>query len=394
MDVGLIISGSIPIRIFDTATWQQIAILEGHTGNVNAISLSQNNRLLSSISFDQTARLWNLDTNLPVGPLQHEGNLGSAALSPDGKVLVTGCQNKNAYIWDVHAILKEYGLEGLLLPIPNVPTRKPLMNSNATPRPPTQARRIPQDFFDGVQHGTQSSAARGTHSHSPAQHLRSTFASLLDRLSSLFRQSHSDTDGVLELQQRSRWSIFSHRGPRIVEAPTVQDRKALFVARQPERDKAKRAQQQQTQSHSQAKISSSHIQSNPSTSGTPPAPATTTPRARPAHSRLVRLLSQLVLFLCCASPQGGNSHPTQQQSQSQAQPHATSLQTQHQQGQSQAQASSSQTQPTAPSTSATPAVNAHTTAPGAASGQPRPLPLRTRFVLFICCASLPHADGH
>ncbi|KIK43515.1 hypothetical protein CY34DRAFT_708514 [Suillus luteus UH-Slu-Lm8-n1] len=31
----------------------------------------------------------------------------------------------------------------------------------------------------------------------------------------------------------------------------------------------------------------------------------------------------------------------------------------------------------------------HTTAPGAASVQPRPLPLRTRFVLFLCCASLP-----
>jgi WD40 repeat protein len=114
-----LISGSDElIRIFDTATWQQIAILKGHTSFVNAISLSQNNRFLASASYDKTARLWNLDTNLPVGPpLQHEDTLRSAALSPDGKALVTGCRDGNLYTWDVHAILKEAGLESLLRPI-------------------------------------------------------------------------------------------------------------------------------------------------------------------------------------------------------------------------------------------------------------------------------------
>jgi WD40 repeat protein len=111
-----LISGSNGlIRIFNTATWRQIVILEGHTRFVTAISLSQNNRLLASASDDSTARLWNLDTNLPVGPLlRHKEELCSAALSPNGKVLVTGCEDKNTYSWDVHAILKEAGLEGLL----------------------------------------------------------------------------------------------------------------------------------------------------------------------------------------------------------------------------------------------------------------------------------------
>jgi WD40 repeat protein len=103
------------IRIFDTTTWQQIAILEGHTNIVNAISLSQNNRLLASVSWDKTTRLWNLDTNLQVGPsLQHEEGLCSAALPPAGKVLVTVCEDGNVYTWDIHAILKEADLEGLL----------------------------------------------------------------------------------------------------------------------------------------------------------------------------------------------------------------------------------------------------------------------------------------
>jgi WD40 repeat protein len=84
------------------------------------MSLSPNNRLLASASYDKTARLWNLDTNLPVGPpLQHGEDLSSVALSPNGKVLVTACKN-NVYIWDVHAILKEAGLEDLLLISTNV----------------------------------------------------------------------------------------------------------------------------------------------------------------------------------------------------------------------------------------------------------------------------------
>lgn len=37
---------------------------------------------------------------------------------------------------------------------------------------------------------------------------------------------------------------------------------------------------------------------------------------------------------------------------------------------------------------------AGTTTPVAASAQSRPLPWRTRFVLFLCCAPPQHADGH
>jgi hypothetical protein len=306
------------IRIFDTATWQEIAILEGHTGVVVAISLSRNNRFLASASDDKTARLWNLETNLPVGsPFQHEEDFCSAALSPDGKVLVTGCQNENAYAWDVHAILEKAGLENLL-PIPDIPTGKSLMNNNATRRPPIQARRIPQHFFDGVQNGVQS-AARGTHPRSLAPHSRNTRASLLERWSSLFRHSRPGTDGAMELQQRSRWSMFSHHGSRIVEVPTVQDRKALYVA--PPAQKSQQPAQPRRQG----------------SSTTPPAPGsnTATPGARPARSQLVRLLAHLVLFICCASPQHAddNAQSTKQQSQGQVQTHATSSQT-HQQGQS------------------------------------------------------------
>ena len=75
----------------------------------------QNDRLLASASGDNTACLWNLDTNLQVGPpLQHESIVLSAAISADGKQLVTGCADQNAYVWDIHTTLKDAGLEDLL----------------------------------------------------------------------------------------------------------------------------------------------------------------------------------------------------------------------------------------------------------------------------------------
>jgi len=108
------------IRIFHTVTWEQIAILEDHKLPVVAISLFRNDRLLASGSFDHAARLWNLDTNLPIGPpLRHRDWVHGVALSTDGKFLATACDDKNAYIWNIHAILNGAGLEDLLS-IPDV----------------------------------------------------------------------------------------------------------------------------------------------------------------------------------------------------------------------------------------------------------------------------------
>ena len=116
-DGKMLISGSSnhSIGIIDTTTWQQVAILEGHVNAVTAVTLSRNDRLLASTSWDHTARLWNLESNLQVGlPLQPERNLECAAFSADGTCLVTGCNDTNVYVWDVGAILKEHHLEHLL----------------------------------------------------------------------------------------------------------------------------------------------------------------------------------------------------------------------------------------------------------------------------------------
>lgn len=212
-------------------------------------------------------------------------------------MLVIGCEDQNVYVWDIHTILEEAGLEDLLS-IPHFPVQKLLKDSDATGRPPIQASRIVQPgFFDSA----QSFEGRGTHTLSPTHGPRSISPSfsaspreLLERLLSFFHHSHSNAGGGTELQQRQSRSIFS-RSPRIVEVAAVQDRKALYVAPRPR-------PQQQSQSHVQGPTSQSQPTATSTSTTTVQVSATT------AQSPPVPLWARFVLFICCASPSYANGH--------------------------------------------------------------------------------------
>jgi len=116
-----LISGSVDntIRTWRTSTWQQIAVLTGHTRAVNGIAIYPNGRILASASRDKTARLWNLENGQPVAsPLQHQRYVNYVSFSTDGTLLATACDDENAYTWDIPAIMKEAGLNKLLVSYP------------------------------------------------------------------------------------------------------------------------------------------------------------------------------------------------------------------------------------------------------------------------------------
>ncbi|KAG1855867.1 WD40-repeat-containing domain protein [Suillus tomentosus] len=107
------------IRIWDTTTWKQIAVLDGHTSSVQSIAISPNGRILASASLDKTVRLWNLDDNQPIrvgSPLRYPGFVTPVSFSANGNsLLATDGHAENAYTWDISGVVKEAGLEELLL---------------------------------------------------------------------------------------------------------------------------------------------------------------------------------------------------------------------------------------------------------------------------------------
>jgi len=180
---------------------------------------------------------------------------------------------------------------------------------DSTPSRPSAARRI----WNVVLKQCQSSRMHGSLSTS----FRPSFGSaraLLTRIPLSFRRPHPDTNDTTESQQT--------QPPRTVEVAAVRDKQvcqssedtfpsspfsfqSLFVARRPERDKAKRLPPQKVSSQTQTLSQSSQNQpAVTSTSATAPIPgtSTTTSSAETAQSRPIPFWARVVLFLCCVVP--------------------------------------------------------------------------------------------
>ncbi|KAG2757632.1 WD40 repeat-like protein [Suillus brevipes Sb2] len=222
-DGKTLISASVDssIRTWNTTKWKQTAVLDEHTDVVRAIAISPNDRILASASDDKTARLWNLDNGQPIGsPIQHADDVLCVSFSAGGKRLANGCRDTNSYVWDVAAILREAGLEDLLL---DPKAKKSALQVNVT-RPPIQVHppvnRVPQGFFDGV-----------PPSHSSARHRSGSSAqSGSTFLGRLFARSPSDTHetspsldwgrNILKRHRQNREEIELQGGsPAVVEVP-------------------------------------------------------------------------------------------------------------------------------------------------------------------------------
>ena len=80
----LAVAGGIGIWLCDTTTHQEIALLTGHTSNIDSISFSPDGHTLASGSWEEGS------TSSPVS---------SVSFSPDGRTLASGSQDE-IYLWD------------------------------------------------------------------------------------------------------------------------------------------------------------------------------------------------------------------------------------------------------------------------------------------------------
>ena len=88
----------LPIGI---ATAEPKATLEGHTDSVWSVAFSPNGKMLASGSWDQTVRLWNVNTGRLLHTLTgHTSDVPSVVFSHDGKTLVSGSWDGTIRLWN------------------------------------------------------------------------------------------------------------------------------------------------------------------------------------------------------------------------------------------------------------------------------------------------------
>ena len=88
-------SGDRTIRLWDVATGESIATLEGHTSLVSSVSFSPDGATLASGSWDNTVKLWDVATHTPIATLEgHTSSVRSVSFSPDGATLASGSEDQ------------------------------------------------------------------------------------------------------------------------------------------------------------------------------------------------------------------------------------------------------------------------------------------------------------
>lgn len=89
------------VRLWDVATGQVRATLEGHTDAVKSVAFSPDGKTLATGGGDRTAKLWDVAGGHERAMLAgHQNAINSVAFSPDGKTLVTGSGDGTAKLWD------------------------------------------------------------------------------------------------------------------------------------------------------------------------------------------------------------------------------------------------------------------------------------------------------
>jgi WD40 repeat protein len=90
------------VRLWDMRTRKCVAVLEGHTEEVNSVAFSLDSRLLASSSDDRTVRLWDVVKRQPLGVLQgHTNAVWSVSFSSDGRQLASGSSDRTVRLWSV-----------------------------------------------------------------------------------------------------------------------------------------------------------------------------------------------------------------------------------------------------------------------------------------------------
>ena len=103
------------VRLWDPETGKEIYSLKGHSQDVTAVFFLPDGRSAVSAGMDGIAILWNLNNGKETRRMTHKGGIYGAALSSDGKRLLTaGFGDKTVRLWELDSgkELRSFGNHG------------------------------------------------------------------------------------------------------------------------------------------------------------------------------------------------------------------------------------------------------------------------------------------
>ena len=92
------------VRVWDLASGECLRVLEGHPGFVNCLSVTPDGRLAVLGSNDGTLCVWDLESGKCTRAIEaHTCEVTALSITPDGRISVSGSEDETVRVWDLES---------------------------------------------------------------------------------------------------------------------------------------------------------------------------------------------------------------------------------------------------------------------------------------------------
>jgi WD40 repeat protein len=92
------------LKVWDLNSGNELITLTCHFGSVDAVTITPDGRLAISGSDDKTLKVWDLESGNELMTLTgHTGSVDAVIVTPDGRRVISGSQDKTLKVWDLES---------------------------------------------------------------------------------------------------------------------------------------------------------------------------------------------------------------------------------------------------------------------------------------------------